>query len=127
MAERGFTSSDRALEAPRGFGQVTSSRFDPDVITAPWGPRYELTQNMYKPFACGLVVHAVIDACLQLRREYQLAAARLEAIEATVSPLVLELTAKREPMTGLDGKFSVSHPLAVAKYGREQGMERGCQ
>lgn len=114
MAQRGFTSSDRGLEAPRGFGQVMSSRFDPDVITAPWGDRYELAQNMYKPFACGLVVHAVIDACLQLRREYRLDASRIESIQATVSPLVLELTAKRTPMVGLEGKFSVYHALAVA-------------
>ncbi|MGB3290679.1 MAG: MmgE/PrpD family protein [Burkholderiaceae bacterium] len=114
MAERGYTSSDRALEAPRGFGQVMSSRFDPDVITAPWGERYELAQNMYKPFACGLVVHAVIDGCLQLRREHGLDAAQIESIQATVSPLVLELTGKRSPTTGLEGKFSVYHALAVA-------------
>ncbi|MBV6306361.1 MmgE/PrpD family protein [Candidimonas humi] len=114
LAEQGFTSSDRALEAPRGFGHVLSSRFDPETITQGLGGSYELLRNMYKPYACGLVMHAVIDACLQLRREHSLTAERIATIQATVSPLVTELTAKPAPGTGLEGKFSVYHALAAA-------------
>jgi 2-methylcitrate dehydratase PrpD len=114
MAERGYTSSERAIEAKRGFAQVMSTRFDSTVITSGLGERYEIMQNMYKPFACGLVVHAVIDGCLQLRRDFNLKAADIKKISATVSPLVMELTAKREPRTGLESKFSVYHALAVA-------------
>jgi 2-methylcitrate dehydratase PrpD len=114
MAAQGYTSSTRALEARRGFGHVMSDRFDAGVITQDLGAQYELMRNMYKPFACGLVVHAVIDACLQLRREYQLQPAQIEAVHATVGPLVMELTAKTEPRTGLEGKFSVYHALAAA-------------
>ena len=91
-----------------------SSRFDPKVITEGLGERYELMQNMYKPFACGLVAHAVIDGCLQLRRDFNLKAADIKRISATVNPLVLELTAKKEPRSGLESKFSVYHALAVA-------------
>jgi 2-methylcitrate dehydratase PrpD len=91
-----------------------STKFDPAVITAGLGERYELMQNMYKPFACGLVVHAVIDGVLQLRNEHNLKAAGIKRISATVNPLVLELTAKREPRSGLESKFSVFHALAVA-------------
>src|SRR5919198_1007969 len=36
------------------------------------------------------------------------------AIEARVHPLVLELTGKREPQVGLEGKFSVYHCAAIA-------------
>lgn len=114
LAEQGFTSSDRAVEAPRGFGHVLSSHFDPDVITQGLGESHELLRNMYKPFACGLVMHAVIDACLQLRREHALTPERIASIQATVSPLVMELTAKPAPRTGLEGKFSVYHALAAA-------------
>lgn len=114
MAERGYTSSERAIEAKRGFAHVMSTRFDPAVVTSGLGERYEIMQNMYKPFACGLVVHAVIDGCLQLRRDFNLKAGDIKRISATVSPLVIELTAKREPRTGLESKFSVYHALAVA-------------
>jgi 2-methylcitrate dehydratase PrpD len=114
MAQRGYTSSTRALEAKRGFGKVMSDRFDPTGITRGLGQSYELMQNMYKPFACGLVQHAVIDACLQLRRENKLTPEDIESVHATVGPLVVELTAKVEPKTGLEGKFSVYHALAAA-------------
>jgi 2-methylcitrate dehydratase PrpD len=114
MAQHGYTSSTRALEAKRGFGRVMSDRFDPEVITGNLGGRYELMRNMYKPFACGLVQHAVIDGVLQLRKEYALQPEQIEAVHATVGPLVLELTAKTEPTTGLEGKFSVYHALAAA-------------
>jgi 2-methylcitrate dehydratase PrpD len=114
LAQRGFTSSKRALEAKRGFGQVMSSRFDPAVITSDLGKQYEISKNMYKPFACGLVVHAVIDACLQLRKQYQFKAEEIASVEAMVGPLVLELTGIKSPKTGLEGKFSVYHAMAVA-------------
>jgi 2-methylcitrate dehydratase PrpD len=70
--------------------------------------------NMYKPYACGLVVHAAIDGCIQLHNEHHLAPEAIESIELTVCPIVLELTAKREPQTGLEGKFSVYHAAAAA-------------
>jgi 2-methylcitrate dehydratase PrpD len=69
---------------------------------------------MYKPYACGLVVHAAIDGCIELCREHRLAPGGIEAVELTVSPLVLRLTGNREPQTGLEGKFSVYHAVAAA-------------
>ncbi|WP_158903568.1 MmgE/PrpD family protein [Burkholderia sp. L27(2015)] len=114
LAKSGFTSSERGIEAPRGFGHVMSSRFDPEFVVNGLGERYEIMQNMYKPFACGLVVHPVIDGCLQLRRELQLDTAQISQVVARVNPLVMELTAKRAPTTGLESKFSVYHALAVA-------------
>jgi len=113
LAANDFTSSEQAVEAPRGFGHVTSTRFDPKVITEDLGKRYEILSNMYKPYACGLVVHAAIDGCIELAREHRLAPEQIERVDLTVSPLVLELTAKRRPQSGLEGKFSVFHAAAV--------------
>jgi 2-methylcitrate dehydratase PrpD len=114
LASRNFTSSEQAIEAKRGFGHVMSTRFDPSIITAEWGKRYELSSNMYKPFACGLVVQGTIDGCIQLRNEYQLTPEMIERVDLKVSPIVFELTAKENPQTGLEGKFSVFHAAAVA-------------
>jgi 2-methylcitrate dehydratase PrpD len=114
LAQAGFTSSEQGLEAKRGFGHVLSSRFDSSVIADGWGARYELSSNMYKPFACGLVAHGVIDGCIQLRDEHALQAGLIEQVDLKVAPLVLELMGKTEPRTGLEGKFSVFHAAAVA-------------
>lgn len=113
LAAKNFTSSEQAIEAPRGFARVTSTRFDPTVITEGLGQRYELLSNMYKPYACGLVVHAAIDGCIELTNEHGLTADDIERVDLTVSPLVLELTGKRRPRSGLEGKFSVYHAAAV--------------
>jgi 2-methylcitrate dehydratase PrpD len=114
LAANGFTSSERAIEAPRGFARVTSTRFDPAVITEGLGERFELLSNMYKPYACGLVVHAAIDGCIEICREHGLAPDAIEAVELTVSPLVLKLTGKTAPQSGLEGKFSVFHAVSAA-------------
>ena len=114
LASHNFTSSEQAIEAPRGFAHVLSTRFDPSLITDGWGERYELTNNMYKPYACGLVVHAAIDGCIELKREHGIRPEDVARVELTVSPLVLELTGKKTPQSGLEGKFSVYHAAAAA-------------
>jgi 2-methylcitrate dehydratase PrpD len=114
LAAKNFTSSEQGIEAPRGFAHVTSTKFDPSIITAAWGERYELSSNMYKPFACGLVVQGAIDGCIQLRDEHALKPEMIERVDIKVCSIVLELTAKDNPQTGLEGKFSVFHAAAVA-------------
>ena len=70
--------------------------------------------NTYKPFACGVVIHPAIDGCIQLRNQYKLTAGEIDRIELKIHPLVLELTSKKTPQTGLEGKFSVYYAAAVA-------------
>src|SRR6202021_2675991 len=55
-----------------------------------------------------------IEAAIQFRNENQLTADQIERIELKVHPLVLELTGKKTPQTGLEGKFSVYHAAAIA-------------
>ena len=114
LASRNFTSSNQGIEAPCGFAHVTSTQFDASVITDGLGEHFELMNNMYKPFACGVVVHAAIDGCLQLRKEHGIRFEDIEKVELTVCPIVLKLTAKEKPQTGLEGKFSIFHAAAVA-------------
>jgi 2-methylcitrate dehydratase PrpD len=114
LAQRNFTSSERGIEAPRGFAHVMSTRFDPTVITEALGERFELGRNMYKPYPCGLVIHAAIDGCLELRQMHAIDHRTIERVELGIHPMVLELTGKRTPQTGLEGKFSVYHAAAVA-------------
>ena len=114
LAEQGFTSSNRVLEAPRGFAHVMSASRDFEEVTRGLGEVWETALNSYKPFACGIVIHPAIDGCIQLRNEHGLKAADVKSVELIVDPLVLELTGKRTPQTGLEGKFSVYHSCAAA-------------
>ena len=124
MAKHGYTASKRALEAPRGLMQVFSDKTDWAEITEGLGTRWEMALNTYKPFACGIVIHPSIDACVQLRQAHGLKAADIAKVTLKVHSLVLELTGKKTPSTGLESKFSVYHSCAVGLlYGQAGEQE----
>ncbi|MBG6072985.1 MULTISPECIES: MmgE/PrpD family protein [unclassified Polaromonas] len=118
LAAQGYTASPRALEAPRGMMQTVSTKNDWLEITDELGKRFEISFNSYKPFACGIVIHPSIDACVQLGRR-GVTPDQVESIELKVHSLVLELTGKKEPADGLQAKFSVYHGCAAGlTFGR---------
>lgn len=123
LASQGFTASLKALEAPRGMIQTVSTKYAWNEITDELGQRFEISFNSYKPFACGIVIHPSIDACAQLRAQ-GVKPEQIERIDLKVHSLVLELTGKREPADGLQGKFSVYHGCACGlmfgKAGEDQ-------
>ncbi|HEX3169323.1 MAG TPA: MmgE/PrpD family protein [Burkholderiales bacterium] len=114
LAQQGFTSAETSLEGPHGFAHVLAPERDLAALTAGLGTTYEILSNSYKPFACGVVAHPVIDACIQLRNKNKLNVADIEAIALRVSPRALELTGIKEPPNGLKSKWSIYHSAAVA-------------
>jgi 2-methylcitrate dehydratase PrpD len=114
LAAEGFDAAPDAVEGRRGFAEVLAAGFVPEHITEGLGERWEIMGNTYKPFACGLVVHPVIDLCIRLRAEPGFSAEGIERVRLRVHPLVMDLTGKTEPMSGLEGKFSVFHAAAAA-------------
>ncbi|MGK7377030.1 MmgE/PrpD family protein [Planococcus sp. 1R117A] len=112
LAKKNFTSSTEVLEAKRGFANVLAPEHDLSKVNINWGEQWELLKNAFKPYACGIVLHPSIDACIALGK--QVAAEDVERIELTVNQYVLELTGKPTPPTGLAGKFSIYHTGAVA-------------
>ncbi len=118
LAKNGFTASPKALEAPRGMIQTVSAKCDWREATDELGQRFEISFNSYKPFACGIVIHPSIDACVQLR-EQGVRPEQVARIELKVHSLVLELTGKKTPADGLQAKFSVYHGCAAGlTFGR---------
>jgi 2-methylcitrate dehydratase PrpD len=114
LASKDFTSSSQGIEAPRGWASVLSTARNYAAITENLGGHYEISENSYKPFPCGVVIHPAIDGCIQLRKQYKLSSDQIERVELKVHPLVLELTGRKMPQTGLEGKFSVYHAVRNA-------------
>ena len=123
LASKNFTSTDVGLEGKSGWAHVVSTEVKWDEITGGLGERFELLLNTYKPFACGIVMHPTIDACLQLRAEHRLTADQIERIDLAVHPLVLELTGKRAPETGLEGEVQHLHCGRARDHGRRRRTE----
>lgn len=113
LAKGGFTSTQTILEGRRGVGAVMSSERDFGRLTDGLGERWEIFQNGLKPYACGVVSHAAIDAAIALRGRPGFDAETVESIEAQVHHLVPELMGRAEPRVGLEGKFSVQHCIAA--------------
>ncbi len=114
LAKKNVTSAEQGIEGRRGFAAILSTKFDAAAITEGLGASWEISSNSYKPYACGVVIHPAIDGCIQLRNEHKLQLDDVDRIDLKVHPLVLELTGRRTPPTGLEGKFSIYHSCAAA-------------
>ena len=96
LGQADFTAGERALEGPRGFAAVTAAQYDLGKVTAGLGNDFELRDNAYKPYACGLVVHPTIDGCSQLHREHHPSPDAIAGVRLRVAPLVLDLCNKND-------------------------------
>ena len=114
LAKAGFTSTERVLEAPRGFVNVWAAGADPGAIAVGLGDGFEISLNSYKPYACGVVCHAAIDGCVTLRERHSLAPEAIAAVALRVHPLALKLAGIESPPDGLQSKWSIYHSAAVA-------------
>ena len=125
LAREGYTSSETALEAKRGWASVVAGGGTPklDELLDGLGKTWEIETNSFKPFPCGIVCHPAIDASIRCHEEltqtHGLDPRDITKVSLKVHPLVQELTSKRTPRDGLEGKFSVFHGCAVGLlYGR---------
>jgi 2-methylcitrate dehydratase PrpD len=121
LAAHGFTSAADSIEGAGGYVQAASLEHHYSAITEGLGQNYEISRNTYKPFACGIVIHPAIDGVLRLRRKYNLQPGEIRSVAVRANPLVLQLTGKKTPQTGLEGKFSIYHSVAVALVRGEAG------
>jgi 2-methylcitrate dehydratase PrpD len=78
------------------------------------GDTWYLPRDGFKPYACGSLTHPPAQALLELRAEHALTDSDVAAVDAYVHDYVKTTTGLAEPHTGLEGKFSIYHVLAVA-------------
>jgi len=112
LAEQHVAGPARPLEGLRGFMNVFGGNHDPAALTVGLGSRWELSQVALKPYPCGVVLHAVIDACLELRKKTGVD--DIHAILITLHPLAIERGDKPQPSGAFEAKLSAQHAAAVA-------------
>lgn len=123
LAGRGFTSAPNPLQGRRGMFSVMSTKAKPEALVDGLGERWEIFRNAVKPYPCGVVIHPAIDAVRQLRERMDVPAEEIENLELRVHPLVVELTGKTDPRTGLEGKFSAPFACAIAFLEGKVGVQ----
>ena len=124
LASRGFTSSPEILEGSLGFTKIFSSTQNNGAITADLGKSWMITGNGYKPYACGVVLHPLIDATIDVSQKSRVPAAQVARIETFVHPDVIRITGVDQPGSGLMSKFSANHAAAVAYIDQAAGVDQ---
>jgi 2-methylcitrate dehydratase PrpD len=123
LAKHDFTAGENVLEGPRGFAAVTSARYDLEKALDRLGEHFELQDNAYKPYACGLVVHPTIDACSQIRAQHNIDPGSIESVGLKVAPLVLDLCNKSDLRRALQSKYSIYHAAAIGLARGKGGLQ----
>jgi 2-methylcitrate dehydratase PrpD len=114
FAEGGFSGPKTPIEGRYGFAAVTSDSADLARITDGIGERWEVLDNAYKPYPCGVVLFPVIDACLELRARLAPQADAIDRVVVRGHPLVRERTDRPNVETGRDARVSLQHTVAAA-------------
>jgi len=112
-AERGMSGPARPLEGPRGLAAVMGEDEDLASVADGLGESWELMQNAYKPYPNGVVLHPVVDACLELRPQVG-DVTRIERIMVKGHPLLRERADRPNVTTGTEAQVSLQHTVAVA-------------
>lgn len=123
LARAGLDSATDVLEARYGLFHVFGRFGDDAEVALPFGDPYLVTQMSLKPYPCGVVIHPLIDAALQLAAALDGDAARIERISARVHPRAIDLAARRHPQTAITGRFSLHHAAALALVRRSAGLD----
>jgi 2-methylcitrate dehydratase PrpD len=92
---------------------VLSPRFEPSRLNDSFGRKWELMNNTFKPYPCGIVCHPAIDAAIAISSAVAGHLQDVASIEVRCHPLVHELTGNPRPVTGLQAKFSTIHAVAA--------------
>ncbi len=113
LAEQGFTASPAALEGNYGFLEVFAERPHLPSLVDGLGEHFEILRNTYKPYPCGIVIHPIIDACLQLRRDHAIDPAEVDTVRIKASPGAMALCDRRNPQNELQAHVSLYHWTAA--------------
>jgi 2-methylcitrate dehydratase PrpD len=93
---------------------VTSDSADLRRIADGIGERWEVLNNAYKPYPCGVVLFPVIDACLELRERHAPVPESIDRIVVRGHSLMRERTDRPNAESGRDARVSLQHSVAAA-------------
>lgn len=114
LASRGYACSDSMIEGPKGFAVSYASRPNGDAAVDGLGQAFEIATLAYKPYPSGVVIHPIIDACLEIAKGGPLGADDIERVELTVNPLAVKLTDLADPRDRGQGLVSMQHWTVMA-------------
>ena len=123
LAELGTSAATDALEGRRGLAALMSDGFDTANLLDGIGEKWLILENAFKPYACGLKSHVIVDAAIEMRPHFS-SQQEIERIDVLVHPFALDAMRTTEPRTGLEAKFSAYHCAAIGFLDGGAGLEQ---
>jgi 2-methylcitrate dehydratase PrpD len=113
LAEAGWEAAPAAIEGPLGWARAMGDTPRLEAITEGLGTQWEAACNTYKPYPAGIVFHAVIDACLELREALGRPAPEAIAAVTVAGDALLLARGDRVVRTARDSRVSIHHCAAL--------------
>jgi 2-methylcitrate dehydratase PrpD len=122
LARKGFTSAEDILEGPQGFFECLKGKANDD-IAGMLGMTWDVINLSQKYHASCHATHSPLEAAMNLVNDERLALSEIKSICIHSSQLALDAAGKREPASGLEGKFSISYCVANALLRSQTGTQ----
>ncbi len=124
LARRGWTSAPNILEAKRGFYSAAAGGFNPARIEGKLGKPFFFIEPgiSIKPYPSGSLSHPAQDVLLDLVRKHDLKPDQIERIDVGTNSYVPNALKYPEPVTALEGKFSLPFQMSVGVVDRKAGI-----
>jgi len=125
MAAAGVTSSATIIEARYGFAECFAEHPHLPHLTDGLGDRWEILGNTYKPYPCGIVIHPLIDAALEISREASPSPEAIAKVEIRSSPAAMALCFRRHPKDEFEAQVSLYQWVAATLIRGQAGIPEG--
>jgi 2-methylcitrate dehydratase PrpD len=124
LALLGWTASVDILEAPLGFFQAAGGGFDPDAIVNRFAKPWTLVSPgvSIKPYPSGSLSHPAMGEMMQLIRENDIKPGDVEKVDVGANHANITSLLHHDPMTGLQGKFSMEFCMSILLLDRKAGL-----
>lgn len=126
FAAAGMTGPDDALGGRFGFFDAMAPKAERATVEQQlldgFGTHWEAARNTYKPYPCGVVLHPVLDAVLDLIAERPVDIARVAEVVVSGHPLLSQRTDRPDVDNGRQASVSAQHSVAVALLRGKAGV-----
>jgi 2-methylcitrate dehydratase PrpD len=112
LAARDFAGPPEPLSGVQGFFNAMGEPPNWAGLTNDLGDSWEIDQNSIKPYPCGFVIHPVLDAILEWKKQNP--AGEVRRVVVRGNPLLAIRTDRPDVATGREAQVSVQHAVAAA-------------
>lgn len=130
FAKNGFSGPRKIFEGPHNFFRAFAPTAEPDYsfLTQGVGDIWMMERIVFKPYACGTMIHPYIDCMIELANDGidpdEIERIECETGEGLVHRLWEPLADKHRPTTGYAAKFSMPWCMAVGFFEQDAGLSQ---